>query len=59
MPTYPYRCLKCNHEFDAVQSILDQPLKTCPRESCLGEVIRLIARTSFVLNGGGWAKDGY
>ena len=57
MPTYPYKCTACAHEFDAVQSILEDPLKVCPK--CQGELKRLIARTAFVLAGGGWAKDGY
>lgn len=30
MPTYDYFCPKCHHEFEAFQSMKDEPLKTCP-----------------------------
>ena len=31
MPTYDYFCSKCEHEFEAFQSMKDEPLKTCPQ----------------------------
>ena len=34
MPTYEYACEKCGHEFEIFQSMKDQPLKVCPKESC-------------------------
>jgi putative FmdB family regulatory protein len=34
MPTYEYICTKCEHEFELVQSIVDKPLTTCPKELC-------------------------
>jgi len=34
MPTYEYVCEKCGHEFESVQSMSSQPLKTCPKENC-------------------------
>lgn len=30
MPTYDYHCTQCGHEFEAFQSMKDEPLKTCP-----------------------------
>ncbi|MFA5405710.1 MAG: zinc ribbon domain-containing protein [Ignavibacteria bacterium] len=30
MPTYEYKCDNCNHEFEVMQSIKDEPLKKCP-----------------------------
>jgi putative FmdB family regulatory protein len=30
MPTYEYVCPSCDHEFEAFQSMKDDPLKTCP-----------------------------
>ncbi len=30
MPTYAYACQKCDHEFDAFQSITAKPLRKCP-----------------------------
>jgi putative FmdB family regulatory protein len=31
MPTYDYRCKFCGHKFEYFQSIVSQPLKTCPK----------------------------
>ncbi|MBI5403682.1 MAG: zinc ribbon domain-containing protein [Ignavibacteriae bacterium] len=30
MPTYDYKCESCNHEFEIMQSIKDDPLTKCP-----------------------------
>lgn len=30
MPTYDYKCDSCNHEFEIMQSIKDDPLTKCP-----------------------------
>jgi len=40
MPTYEYECKSCSHNFEAFQSMSDQPLKDCPE--CGKEVRRLI-----------------
>jgi len=34
MPTYEYKCDKCGHQFEQVQSISAQPLEVCPKEVC-------------------------
>src|SRR4030095_16205600 len=34
MPTYDYVCQKCGQNFDAYQSMRDEPFKVCPRELC-------------------------
>jgi putative FmdB family regulatory protein len=31
MPTYDYKCEKCGHAMEAFQSIMDNPLKKCPK----------------------------
>lgn len=41
MPTYEYRCTKCQHEFEVFQSMTDAPRKRCPE--CSGKVERLIS----------------
>ena len=40
MPTYEYVCKSCGYDFDAFQSMMDEPLKTCPK--CGKEIRRLI-----------------
>lgn len=30
MPTYEYECNFCNHRFEAIQKMMDEPLKQCP-----------------------------
>lgn len=31
MPTYPYHCSRCDHDFDVFQKITDAPEATCPQ----------------------------
>lgn len=52
MPIYEYRCTTCNNEFEALQKISDEPVKTCP--ACGGEVKKLISHSAFHLKGSGW-----
>ncbi len=58
MPTYEYECSK-GHQFDVVQPIKDEPLKTCREKGCRSKVRRLISKCTFSLKGGGWFADGY
>jgi len=30
MPTYPYQCTECGHEFDELQHMTETPLVRCP-----------------------------
>ena len=59
MPTYEYLCKNCKHELETVQSIKDDPIKTCPNceKDCLERLVS--GGTSFSLKGGGWYKDLY
>ena len=34
MPTYGYKCAKCDHEFEVVQSMSAATLTVCPKELC-------------------------
>ena len=34
MPTYEYKCEKCDGAFECVQSMKDDAFKTCPKEFC-------------------------
>jgi putative FmdB family regulatory protein len=59
MPTYEYLCKSCKREWEADQSITEEPLTDCPY--CKDKTAqRLISGgTYFQLLGNGWASDGY
>lgn len=62
MPIYEYECKTCGKRVEVEQRITAEPLTThreCAETPCDGDVKRLITRTSFILKGRGWAKDGY
>ncbi|QMT60352.1 MULTISPECIES: FmdB family zinc ribbon protein [unclassified Legionella] len=53
MPIYEYQCSSCNHHFDLMQKISDEPVKQCP--VCYKDtVIKLISAAGFQLKGTGW-----
>lgn len=53
MPIYEYRCHVCGHQFEEIQKVSDNPLKTCPRCG-EPEARKLVSKTSFQLKGSGW-----
>lgn len=55
--TYEYECVRCKHEFETEQKITELPIAECPK--CGAVSRRLISKSSFVLQGGSWASDGY
>lgn len=57
MPTYVYRCKKCQHQFETIQKMSDEPLKECPK--CKGEVARLIFPVGIVFKGSGFHVNDY
>ena len=67
MPTYVYKCSKCQGEFDVVQRMTDaRPTRGRSRQAIggtWGGGVRGLSPPGggggFVLNGGGWARDGY
>lgn len=55
--TYEYQCRSCKHLWESEQRITDEPLRICP--ACgKAEAMRLISKSTFVLNGEGWFKSG-
>lgn len=62
MPTYTYYC-EVHKEFENEHSIKEK-LEECPLCKSAGlepkPVVRLISKnTTFILSGGGWAREGY
>lgn len=56
MPTYVYRCENCKKQVELVQKISEKKEPTC---ECGYKMVTVIAPSTFVLKGSGWAKDGY
>ena len=52
MPTYQYLCRDCDHEFEAVQSMRDDPLTVCP--SCGGRLRKVFAPPAISFKGSGF-----
>ncbi|MCE0723812.1 MULTISPECIES: FmdB family zinc ribbon protein [Legionella] len=53
MPIYEYQCTSCNHHFDLMQKISDEPVTQCP--VCYqNTVVKLISAAGFQLKGSGW-----
>jgi len=58
MPIYEYACRKCEHVFDVLQKMSDEPLTYCP-ECGAHELRKLISAPSFRLKGGGWYETDF
>jgi len=59
MPTYEYKCLNCDHEWEQDQKITEPAVKKCPQCKELKAKRLISGGTGFQLVGGGWAKEGY
>ena len=58
MPTYEYECRKCGYQFERFQSILAEPVKTCPK--CHGRVARMLTTGSgIIFKGSGFYETDY
>jgi len=60
MPTYEYQCRKCGHRFEVFQSIVDPPIRDCPKCRCKGSVEQLISGGSgLIFKGSGFYETDY
>jgi len=57
MPTYGYRCNKCEHQFEIFQKITDDPITDCPK--CDGQVSRLLFPVGIMFKGSGFHVNDY
>jgi putative FmdB family regulatory protein len=57
VPTYDYRCDRCERTYEVRQRISAEPLTTCDR--CGGPIRRLLSAAPFILKGGGWYVTDY
>jgi putative regulatory protein, FmdB family len=66
MPTYEYACEKCGQNFEAFQSMRDEPFRECPKELCRlekwghGKVKRLLGTgAGIIFKGSGFYITDY
>jgi len=66
MPTYEYLCQKCGQNFEAFQSMRDEPFRECPKELCRlpkwghGKVKRLLGTgAGLIFKGSGFYTTDY
>lgn len=59
MPTYDYECDACSHAFEEFQSMLDKPLKKCPK--CKKPKLRRLIGTgaAILFKGSGFYQTDY
>ena len=58
MPTYDYKCTKCQYTFEHFQAMSEEPLVKCPK--CSSTVRRLISGgTGLIFKGSGFYKTDY
>jgi putative FmdB family regulatory protein len=57
VPLYEYRCKKCGHQFEKIQTFSAPDEKECP--VCQGELERLISAPAIQFKGSGWYVNDY
>ena len=57
MPLYPYRCTKCGHKFEKIQSFSSEPETECPK--CQGLLERPLTAPGLQFKGAGWYVNDY
>jgi len=58
MPIYEYQCQRCEHKFESLQKISDEPLTDCP-ECHQSTLKKLISAAGFRLKGKGWYETDF
>jgi putative FmdB family regulatory protein len=58
MPIYEYQCKSCEHSFDVLQKMSDDPLTFCP-ECGEPQLKKLLSAPNFRLKGGGWYETDF
>jgi putative FmdB family regulatory protein len=57
VPLYAYRCTKCGHSFEKIQSFSSKEETVCPK--CSGKLVRPLTAPAFNFKGGGWYVNDY
>ncbi len=57
MPLYEYKCRKCGHRFEKIESVSASEKKKCPK--CGARAERLLAPPAIQFKGSGWYVTDY
>lgn len=57
MPLYEYKCAKCGHRFEKIESFDASEIKKCPK--CGGKAERQLAPSAIQFKGTGWYVTDY
>ena len=58
MPIYEYQCEACEHRFEKIQKMSDEPLVDCPQ--CQAPKLnKLVSAAAFRLKGKGWYETDF
>lgn len=57
MPLYEYKCVKCGHRFEKIESLSASDTKKCPK--CGAKAERQIAAPAIQFKGTGWYVTDY
>ena len=58
MPIYEYACVSCEHQFETIQRVGEDPLKDWP-DCGKAELKKLVSGAAFRLKGGGWYETDF
>lgn len=57
MPIYEYRCDQCDHTFEVIQKVSDEPIRKCV--VCGGIVRKVLSAPGLIFKGTGWYVTDY
>jgi putative FmdB family regulatory protein len=57
LPLYEYKCVKCDHRFEKIESLSASEVKKCPK--CGGRAERQLAPPAIQFKGSGWYVTDY
>jgi len=57
LPLYEYKCVKCGHRFEKIESLSASEVKKCPQ--CGGRAERQLAPSAIQFKGTGWYVTDY